>query len=111
MEEVQEYKLYVGGLQKIPDGIKFSYYNFTHQYFLIYDTKKPEGDFLEVIPEILKELNQDERTWLAGCKLALSIEEISSNAEEVSRSLNSFAEILEKELKKEAEKVKNEKKE
>ena len=111
MGEVKNYKLYVGGLQKIPDNIRFSYYNSRHQYFLIFSNEEPKGEFLEVIPETMQELDSDERAWLASCKLSLSVETMNSASKEISQSLTSFAEILENELKKEAEIIKKNKKE
>ena len=111
MEEVKNYKLYVGGLQKIPDNTKFSYYNSRHQYFLIFSNEEPKGEFLEVIPKTMQELDSDERAWLACCKLSLSIEVMNDASKEIGKSLTSFADCFVEELKKEVEQIKKNKKE
>lgn len=112
MEGIRKYSLYVGELQKLPDDIRFSYYNAEHKYLLLYTDKKPSGDFIDADDKMLYDsLNPDEKIWLAACKTTLMVDYMKETAQNTSKSLSDFANILEVELKKEIKNLKKQKKE
>lgn len=104
MEEAKEYKLYVGKFQFISDEIQFSYASSHGRYMLIYDTKKPEGKFTELPNDLLKDLTQEEKDWLLGCKLKINAEFMRKNEEQSFEILDNFVNKFEKELEKEKRK-------
>lgn len=107
MEEVQKYKLYVGELQKIPEGTRFSFYNSAHKYFLIFSKEIPKGNFIEVTDNIIDtELNIEEQSWLFNCKTTVMVEYMKNQMQDTSSALNDFANILDKELEKEVKQIK-----
>ena len=104
MEEVQEYKLYVGKFQFISDEIRFSYASSHGRYMLVFDNKQPEGKFTELPSDLLKDLTQEEKDWLLGCKLKINAEFMRKNEEQSFEILDNFLNKFEKELEKEKRK-------
>ena len=102
MEE--NYVLYVGRLQAIPDGVRFSFYNDEHQYLLIFSDVPPEGDFIVVGDELMESLSERELLWLLGCKATINAEHVARNGEQYIDDLYSCAEELEYQLRSEYEK-------
>lgn len=104
MEEVQEYKLYVGKFQFISDEIRFSYVSSHGRYMLVFDKKQPEGKFAELPEDLLKDLTQEEKDWLLGCKFKVNAEFMRKNEEQSFEILDKFIIKFEKELEKEKRK-------
>ena len=104
MEEVQEYKLYVGKFQFISDEIRFSYASSHGRYMLVFDNKQPEGKFTELPNNLLKDLTIEEKDWLLGCKFKINAEFMRKNEEQSFEILDNFVNKFEKELEKEKRK-------
>ncbi len=102
------YQLYVGRLQALPEGIRFSFYNDRHCYFLVYDSKKPEGDFCEVDDVGIEALSDEELQWLFLCKAAINAEHMAKHGEQYADMLSDYADELEYQFKVEMEKIKRE---
>lgn len=110
MEEAKEYKLYVGKFQFISDDIQYFYVGSHGRYMLVYDIKKPEGKFIELPNELVKDLTQEEKDWLLCCKFEINTEFMKKNKEQSFEILENFIDKFEKELKKEKNKfIKNKK--
>ena len=98
------YVLYVGKLQALPEGVRFSFYNDQHQYLLIFAKDQPEGDFMPVDDALMSELSDREALWLLGCKATINAEHMAKNAEQYVDVLYSYTEELECQLQREYEK-------
>lgn len=106
MEEVQKYKLYTGKFQFISDEIKYSFVGSHNKYMLVFTDEKPEGKFVEVPDELLKQLTREEKDWLLGCKIKINTDFIKKNEEKSIDFLEGFIKRFEQELKKEKRKKK-----
>lgn len=93
-----EYSLYVGEIQNIPDGVRFSYYNPDHKYLLILSQEKPDGDFMLVTGEPLNALSTAEREWLIRCEKAIAVEYMKEHKESYISMMEQFIDRFEKEL-------------
>lgn len=106
MEEVQKYKLYVGKFQIISDEIKYSYVSGHNRYMLVYSENIPEGKFVELPDELLKDLTQAEKEWLLACKIEINTKFMKDNEKQSMGLIENFLDNLERELKKEKAKIK-----
>lgn len=106
MEEVQKYKLYAGKFQFISDTIKYSFVGSHNKYMLVFADEKPEGKFVEVPDNLLKQLTREEKDWLLGCKIKINTDFIKKNEEKSIDFLEGFIKRFEQELKKEKRKKK-----
>lgn len=97
-----EYKLYVGKLQELPEGVKYSYYNSSHEYILIYtDLKLDATKFYTVDDSLLCKLNSQERSWLQQAVVTVNAAYIRQNRNKVIDLLERLLDKYEEELKKE----------
>lgn len=97
-----EYKLYVGNVQQIPQGIEYSYYNNQHQYLLLFTDQEVNKDvFYEVHDELLDKLNKHEKEWLSRVKITVNAKYVSEHKDEIIDLLEEFVTRYEKELEKE----------
>lgn len=108
MQEVKKYRLYAGKFQFISDEIKYSFIGSHNKYMLVFADEKPEGKFAEVPDNLLKELTEEEKRWLLGCKMKVNAEYMKQNEERSIDFLGSFLKQFEKELKKEKRSSKKE---
>ena len=100
------YKLYVGRLAPIPDGVRYSYYDSRRKHlFLLTDAAVGDG-FREVPDELLPSLDAGERTWYNEACRALNREWIEAHPKEAETVANEFLDLLEEELRAEMEKLK-----
>nr|DAU13444.1 MAG TPA: hypothetical protein [Caudoviricetes sp.] len=106
MEEVQKYKLYAGKFQFISDKVKYSFVGSHNKYMLVFLNEKPEGKFTEVPDNLLKQLTNEEKSWLLACKTKINAEYMKKNEEGSMALLENFIKLFEKELKKEKRKKK-----
>lgn len=107
MEEVQKYKLYAGKFQFISDTITYSFVGSHNKYMLVFSNEKPDGKFVEVPDDLLKQLTEKEKSWLLGCKMKVNAEFMKKNKEKSLDFLENFIKRFEKELKKEKRKKKD----
>lgn len=98
------YKLYVGELQKIPESVNYSFY--AGKDLLLYTDTNPGDGFVEVTDSLLHLLNEEERSWLAMCKLHINTEHIAENTSSYMLALETFISELEVELHSKAKKKK-----
>lgn len=104
-----KYKLFAGKLKNLPDDIRFSYYGGKSNYALVFADKAEIKGFIEITEEMQKELKKDEKDWLLKCKLTVNSEYIAQHSKEYGKMLAEYADALEKELKEEMERQKNDK--
>ena len=101
---MDKYRLFIGRYKELPEK-EFTYYTPTSGYMLVYTNKDiQEQGFKKVLPEKECNLLQEEKTWLQMTKLTLLAKAISVSAEQVTESINRFAECLKKELEEEKQK-------
>ena len=100
------YKLYVGRLSPIPDGVRYSYYDSKRGHlFLLTDAPVGKG-FAEVPEELLPRLDPGERIWYNEACRALNREWMEQHPEIAEQSANEFLDLLEEELRAEVERTK-----
>lgn len=101
-----EYQLYIGAYQA---GIEAQYTfwsNETH-YFLVYDNKPPKK-MRKVPPAKYHRLTFDEQVWLTNCQLQINKQRLEENREAYCLMLEGFIKVLAEELRKEKEKLNDE---
>lgn len=106
MTEKVTYSLYYGGIQPIPSGVRFSYYDPMTHRLLIYTEKRHRG-FHKVTAKMESELSKEERHWLTRTKMRINTEYIKKNEAELAPLLDEFIERLDRELEKEAASTKD----
>lgn len=98
------FKLYIGAVQEIPPGVKYSYYNADDEYLLIYTSEKVGDSFVLVNETMFTEMTKQEKAWFMACKAEINALKMKENVDEYTDLLWQFADFLEKELEKEAKK-------
>lgn len=106
MTEQPKYKLYAIRTADLPkDGLKgFEYSLQTNGRYALVFTDKPLNKPYRAIADSVK-LEKDEAEWLMRCKAEINSGFMKDNETEYAEMLNSFAEVLEKELAEEQKKM------
>jgi hypothetical protein len=109
MMTIKNYTLYIGKLDDMPEGEKYTFYSPESGYLLVYsdNTDLPLG---RVPAENEAKLKKTERDWLRYARMEIAVSAIGEAAREISAStagtvavMNEFCSNLEKELKAEAD--------
>ena len=97
---IEQYHLYVGRLQPIPEEVKYSFYSSKRGYLFLFTDKEPKG-FAKLEPKHYTELSTTERAWLDNCSSEVLLNSIKSmDAPERDRmALEWFFEEAERRLK------------
>lgn len=95
------YKLYASKTLQVPNGVEFSLVPIcaSGRYMLVYTNKKLDDTFKEINENV--KLEQEERSWLTGCKLQINARAMKEKEQEYAELLDNFANALEEELAKE----------
>lgn len=101
-----EYRLYVGPLQEVPDGVEFSYYDSRRGYLFLLTDKEPSGRFALMTDELMSEMTDYERAWYNRSCFIINGRWVAAHEEESREQVESFLADFEAELKKEAAKIK-----
>ena len=96
------YKLYATKTGEIPEGVEFSLRPCNTDYLLVFTDKELGKPFVEIPPET--ELTEQERQFVARCKLEVNKRAIEQNEASYLEFMNSFCDNLENAL---AEEKKN----
>lgn len=99
------YFLYSGETKRIPQGVKYFFYNAENGQSLIYAEEKKYKGFSKVENEAV--LSANEKTWFAQSKVRVASEYIRENREAIEEHMQAFLDSFEEELKKEKEKHEN----
>lgn len=99
----EKYGLYVGVLQDIPSYVEFSYYDSVKRRLFLFCDRKPDGKFAPVPSDLWDRLTPDERAWLGESCLAVNRRWIRENEQDAEKTAQAFLDLLEEELKKEAQ--------
>ena len=75
---IEQYRLYVGRLQPIPEGVKYSFYSSKRGYLFLFTDKEPSEGFAAVEPKDYTELSMTERAWLNSCSTEVLLNDIKS---------------------------------
>lgn len=100
-----EYRLYVGPLQEVPDGVEFSYYDSRRGYLFLLTDKEPSGRFAIMTDELMSEMTDYERAWYNRSCFIINGRWVAAHEEESREQVESFLADFEAELKKEADKL------
>ena len=74
---IEQYHLYVGRLQPIPEEVKYSFYSSKRGYLFLFTDKEPKG-FAKLEPKHYTELSTIERAWLDNCSSDVLLHSIKS---------------------------------
>ncbi len=105
MRIIETYRLYVGRLQDIPEGVQYSFYSSRRGYLFLFTDKEVHDGFVVLPPEKLDELSPEERAWFDTTVQTITLnwlkehkpteEEILDNLfEEVEERLKAMREML-----------------
>lgn len=102
----KQYKLYAAKTTQVPDGVEFSLVPCCSagRYMLVYTDKELDSSFKEISENVT--LEQEERSWLTGCKLQINARAMKEQEEAYATMLEGFCDKLAEELDKEQGKVK-----
>ncbi len=95
---MKNYKLFVARYRKLPEDIRYSFYDSDAKELLILTENDPPSGFIPVPDSHLSFLTKSEQTWLLACKLKLNGEALRENEKEFSEYMELFLETLEKAL-------------
>ena len=100
------YHLYASKTIQVPDGVEFSLVPCcaSGRYMLVYTDKELDSSFKEIGENVT--LEQEERSWLTGCKLQINARAMKEQEEAYASVLDGFCAELEKQLKQEQQEVK-----
>lgn len=105
-ERTLKYRLYVGPLQDIPEGVEFSYYDSRRGFLFVLTDHKPDGKFAPMTEELMDELTDSEWGWYNKSCFILNARWIAAHEEESKEKVESFLADFETELKREVERMK-----
>lgn len=91
-------RLYIGALQKIPDGVRFSFYDSRKNRMLILSDDDPAGTFKAVPAEMLKCLTAEERRWYNNACREINSAWLAEHRTEAERAANTLLDLFEEEL-------------
>ena len=97
------YKLYATKTGEIPEGVEFSLHPCNTDYLLVFTDKELGKPFVEIPPET--ELTEQERQFVARCKLEVNKRAIEQNEASYLEFMNSFCDNLENALAEEKKKT------
>ena len=97
------YKLYATKTGEIPEGAEFSLRPCNTDYLLVFTDKELKKPCVEIPPET--ELTEQERQFVAHCKLVVNKRYLEQYATVYTPVLDEFCDRLEEELRAEKEKV------
>lgn len=100
-----KYTLYVGPLQSIPEYVEFSFYDSAKRRLFLLSEREPDGKFAPVPDELRSEMMPAEKAWLNASCLEINRRWMSAHEEEAAETANAFLDLLEEELKIEAQKA------
>ena len=103
-----KYRIYIGALQDVPNGIEFSYWNGKSAYMLVASEKKPGEGFKRLKESLYYELCADEQEWIFETQAVINARYIESHQADYLLFADDFIESFEKELRKEAERMRKE---
>ncbi|MBQ8497533.1 MAG: hypothetical protein IJ489_08785 [Clostridia bacterium] len=92
---MKTYTLYVGRYQKLPEDIRYSFYDAEAKELLILTENDPPRDFIFVPDSHLSFLTKSEREWLFACKLKINAEFVKNNEKELTEYAEVFLDTLE----------------
>lgn len=101
-----KYRLWVGPLQDVPEGIEFSFYDSRRGFLFVLSDRVPEGRFAPMTEKLMDEMSDSERSWYNRSCLVLNARWVAAHEEESRETVESFLAQFEAELKREAEKKK-----
>lgn len=99
---VPKYKLYVGYVQEVPEGVKYSLVPSHLLYMLIYSDVQPEPkeNFAELDEEAnFKDMSEEEKIWLMKSKMQVNVAYMNDHKEEYIDGFDAWLDAFEKELK------------
>ena len=96
-----DYQLYIGVYES---GVEAHYET---KYFLVYDNKPPRNMYL-VPPEKYGRLTHSEKVWLTNCQLEINRSRMEEHPQEYCSMLEQFIAVFSEELRKEKEKLNDE---
>lgn len=101
-----DYQLYIGMYES---GVEahYTYWSYETKYFLVYDNKPPRNMHL-VPPEKYGRLTHSEKVWLTNCQLEINRSRMEEHPQEYCSMLEQFIAVFSEELRKEKEKLNDE---
>lgn len=100
-----KYKLYAASPREIPADIRFSFWEPTRKFLFIYTDREMEDGFVEVTPELQKDMTIQERIWYQNCVFKVNSEIMKEHKNDLTYAFSAFLDVFEKELKVETENV------
>ena len=96
---LENYHLYVGKLQDIPEGVRYSYWGSGRGYLFLYTNIEHPKGFALVQPEHYGELIGEEQAWLNFSKGEIMVEYLKTHKPTEEEILDAYFESIEERLK------------
>lgn len=103
---MSKYRLYIGPLQEIPQGVEYSYYDSNRRRMFVLSEDQPRGSFVPVPNELLPKMDPGERRWFNESCFAINQKWLGEHQTEAAEAANALLDRFEEELRAEAEKIK-----
>ena len=99
VDELENYNLYVGRLQPIPEDAEFSFYSSKRGYMFLFTKSKPTEGFAPLDREHYDELSVEEKAWLESAYTSIAYEWLKTHKPTDEEVLMNFFDEVEDRLK------------